>query len=123
MNNEATYPTPEDIRTLLQDSVRTSIDAVPVAAYIKHRYTWDGGGYNVVADAIVVWRRKENAWRGEDRAWGYHSSVTIRSSADNGMSAPLSGGHYEMDSQSASREAAERARGCGWMDLRPGKEE
>jgi hypothetical protein len=123
MDNEATYPTPAEIRTLLQESVRTSIDAVPVAAYIKQRYTWDGDGYDVVADAVVIWQRKESDWRvPEGRAWGWHSSVTIRSSADNGVSAPLAGGHYDMDSQSASHEASERARGWGWMDLRPGKE-
>lgn len=114
--SKAIYPTPSEIRAVLQASVTHSIGATPIAAYLKHRYTWDGDGYDVVAEAIVVWRRDD---RDDHRAWGWHSSTTIRSSAKHGLDAPLAGGHYELDSQTASNEASERACGWGWIDLRP----
>jgi hypothetical protein len=124
--SKAIYPTPSEIRAVLQASVTRSIGATPIAAYLKHRYTWDGDGYDVVAEAIVIWKKtKEQVvaanpladWR-EDRHWGYHSSATIRSTK-HGLDAPLAGGHYELNSQTASNEASERARGWGWIDLRP----
>jgi len=114
--SSARYPTPNEIRAAIHAAVKDSLVASPLVAYLRPRYTWDGEGFDVVADAVVVWQRSELS-----DGWGLHASATIRSSSARGVYATLAGGNYDMTAREASLKAQQMAGGWAWMDMQAGE--
>ena len=122
--SSARYPTPNEIRAAIHAAVSSRIStgrmdslvASPLVAYLRPRYTWDGEGFDVVADAVVVWQRSERS-----DGWGLHASATIRSSSTHGVYAALAGGRYDLTAREASLKAQQMAGGWAWMGMRAGE--
>ena len=51
--SSARYPTPNEIRAAIHAAVKDSLVASPLVAYLRPRYTWDGEGFDVVADCAI----------------------------------------------------------------------
>ena len=107
----AFYPNPTEIREGIERSCAHNLNAKPVVAFLRHRMTWNGTGFDIVADAVVLWKRGDEV--------GWHGSVDIRASDRNGLSVGLTGGHYgAADFDEANKAALARAESYGCANVR-----
>lgn len=85
---------------LVQSAVREAIDAEVVEYRVQRRDTWDGRGFDVQADFLVLWRR--NVCRGVEgqESWGTHRGC-VRQVSGKARHAHIFEGQYDLDESQA----------------------
>lgn len=106
----ASYPTPLELRQAIVDRVYAG-GGKALYATVLHRATWDGEGFDIVADCVVVWRRPGLP---DDRAYVAHTGSTVRLGRDGVLRVALGSGDYDMDLAEAAAVAEDYRRGGTW---------
>ena len=97
---------PRDIKTAIRAELKRAIYADLDFATCALRETWDGDGFDILAEGDVYWRRERDD-DGDEHGAHYYS-VRVSGRTDGGPRVELSGGWYDFDGSTAVEEARPR---------------
>ena len=104
----------QSIRDLIDNEVDRAIGAK--ASYhlrkVTFRNTWDGEGYDVQADFVIMWRQAGEVPGHSRGLYGTHAGC-IRQKRDRPMTADIFWGHYDLNAGEAFDDFVIRSRSIG----------
>ena len=89
---------------VIRERLRNNLQADLVDYRVKRRSEWDGEGFDVVYDIVVLWRQPEEI---EGKNWGYHSGV-IRRTQGGPYTVEIFWGHYRREETQARKDYKEK---------------
>ena len=87
------------IPELIRNRVRSNLHANLIEHRLKRRQEWDGDGFDILYDIVLLWHQPEEA---VTESWGYHSGV-IRHKNGEQPAADVFWGHYKLSEPEARK--------------------
>lgn len=87
-------------RGFIAQRVRTCLDAEIVVCILADRESWDGEGYDVRSDFVVLWKRHKESF-------GTHAGC-IRRKLGQDPEVELNYGHYDLGEEGAAKDFRKR---------------
>ena len=101
------YLGPLQAPTLIEGSTKDAIGAEALEYHHTARSTWDGEGYDVRFDFVVLWKRDVKRDRHGVESWGTHRGC-IRQKLGEEPCAHIYEGNYDMDEKTARQDFISR---------------